>query len=290
MRLNLQKKINITVFKVLFLACLFFFSVSVYSQHFPCKDLAIKAEVLKYEANYKGIFSIGNEIAIAEIIITNNAVGDQFLKNTSLWVSSEKYPNVESIYPFRYRLNSLSSSGCGHSLAYESYRKTNKIKHQLVEQDVVNNLIRRYRKTSSIKNTRPSKSTINWRNSTADFKLNKQVSWVIGDDVQNRLSLLERIRRLPLVIGKEYKVAVNNDDEMFEYNVKVEANKKVDVLGQSISAIKIRVDAYESKKGKKEIAHSPVYIWLKSDDSHQPLQFKTHHPMGVFTIKLIDVL
>ncbi len=231
-----------------------------------------------YQVTYRGVFSLGEDMPIAELALSTKAPDDRAdLQETRLEVSSQAYPVVETLYPIRYRFRSWRQSDDDQTVAFESFEKTDKRRHRLYLRD---------------DSTRGVRSLDMERGDGADA-ITLLAAGVRPDSVGgtgqlfDRLGLLQQMRARPLQDQAEYRVPVATGRERLVYRVKVEGAQTVEVAGRSWPAWKLRFDGYEvTDRGDEQAAHRPVYIWLSRDDERVPLRADARHAVGLFRIEL----
>jgi hypothetical protein len=237
-------------------------------------------EQLRYRVSYKGIFSAGSEVSIANAVLRTRQPAQQspYLES-ELAVTSAPYGYVENLYPIRYRFRSWYWRDFSAALAseYFEYGRADDVEHKLIYLDSLD-------KPFITRKLRPGKQF--------DLELLRNGAYQPASSrgerrVFDRLGLLQSVRGQTLRPGQEIEAQVSNGSKMLRYRVKVEAAVPLRVAGRDWSALKLRFDGFErDKRGNEEHAHRPVYIWLSADDRHIPLLALSKHALGRFRIEL----
>lgn len=239
---------------------------------------AAESEHLQMRASYRGLFSAGAQMSIADIDLVTRRPGDTpgYLE-TRMDVSSEAYGHVEAFYPIRYRFRSWYRDDHSTGLAFEYYEKNNnqRAKHRLIylddpEQDFSAHDLA--------------------REGELDLPRLLAGDYPVVDGTQarfDRLGLLQRVRETDLNPGDTFALPVTNGRRMLEYRVKVEARESLEVAGRRWAALKLRFDGLKADaRDNPEHAHRPVFIWLSDDERHLPLKAVSRHALGRFTVEL----
>lgn len=239
---------------------------------------------LDYRAYYEGMFSLGQEIPIADVSLElkPSALGNQEL---SLGVSSQAYDFVESRYPFRYLFRSLIDHKGQNTLAMDAHKQTNKFKREMYWLDHKAGQIVRLGSASA----EPKKAIalpVNIQHWMTDEQLLPwhKLAFSKTTPVIDRLTLLQAIRTHDFASGKPLTLKVTTGKEIQDYTVKAE--KETTLAGRS--AWKLRIDGTSNKSGRPEPVHSPVYVWLEKGTGI-PLRFEHNHPTGDFRIDLKEL-
>lgn len=232
-----------------------------------------------YQVSYRGVFSLGQDMPIADLTLTDGLPGaGADVVETRLEASSEAYPVVESLYPIRYRFRSWGHREGAGLVGFESFEQTNRERHRLYLRDG---------------SRRGVKSFDMARGEGAEVLAQlaagaRPPALALGvGDLYDRLGLLEQVRAQTLRAGEEFRLPVTNGRERFSYRVKVEAEQMLTLAGRSLPAWKLRFDGYEvADDGREEVAHRPVFIWLSRDAKRIPLRADARHAVGRFQIEL----
>jgi hypothetical protein len=241
-------------------------------------SFAGEAERLDYQVTYRGVFSLGQDMSIADLALTTRRLaGKDRLRETRLEATSAGYPGVEAIYPFRYRFRSWATAADARLLAFEGCEKTRKQRHRLYLRD-----------DSVLGVSRLDPQDAVGRQSLAQLAAGERPdATVIGDGLFDRLGLLQQIRSRELSAGGEYRFEVTNGRDLFAYRVKVEGAQSLMLHGRRVSAWKLRIDGSKSSRdGATKVAHRPIYLWLSRGPNHVPLRLDSRHSVGLFRIEL----
>jgi len=239
---------------------------------------SVLSQELQYRVVYRGVFSAGAEVAIADVELGTRFPGAGAYAEAHLRASSERYPLVEAIYPIRYRFRSwYRPDGSGVLAAeYLEYGSAADREHKLIYLD------------------RPEAPFITRR---LERTLPDLASLERGDyrsppsggvrRIFDRLGLLQLVRGLELAPGREIEASVSNGSHLLRYLVKVESEVEIKVAGRPWRAFKVRFDGLrEDKQGREKHAHRPVFIWLSVDPRHIPLVAESRHSLGLFRVEL----
>lgn len=237
-----------------------------------------RADVLDYRLTYRGMFSGGADMPIADLLLeTRTAQGSRDLSQARIDVSSVAYPLVETLFPIRYRFRNWTIGGEGQLLGFESYESTRKVRHRLYLRDDSSLGIRRFDLTAGA----------GWREMEQLEAGEMPVTPVGEQRLLDRLGLLQLVRSQDLADQAEYRFAVTNGRERLVYDVRVVAAQTLDLAGVSLPAWKLRFDGLESgRNGGLEPAHRPVYVWLSQTPEHIPLRVDSRNAFGRFRVEL----
>ena len=242
---------------------------------------ASAAEELHYRVSYRGIFSVGAEVSIADVVLrTRTPAAQSPYAESELVASSEAYAHVESIYPIRYRFRSWCWRDRSAVLAseYFEYGDPRDTEHKLIYLD------------------RPGKPFVSRpvsREAPLDIPVLRSGAYepVAAKGERrafDRLGLLQRIRGSDLHPGAVVESVVSNGSRMLRYRAKVEKAMPLRVAGREWSALKLRFDGLETDAhGNQKHSHRPVYIWVSADPSHIPLLAESRHALGRFRVELV---
>lgn len=239
---------------------------------------AVAVDRLDYQVTYRGVFSLGQEMPIADLALETRALdGNPRLRETRLEATSAAYTAVESLYPIRYRYRTWSTAEGGELIGFETYEKTSKLRHRL------------YLGDASDLGVRPLDLAAGaGRHEIAQLDAgHSPVSAVAQQDLVDRLGLLQRIRAQELHDKAQFQFAVTNGREPFVYRVSVEGAHLLPLGGRRFPAWKLRLDGIKDVPGgTQEAVHRPVYIWVTRTTERIPLRADSHHPVGLFRIEL----
>jgi hypothetical protein len=236
------------------------------------------ADVLDYRVMYRGMFSGGADMPIADLLLeTRIAQGSRDLRQARIEASSVAYPLVETLFPVRYRFRNWTIGDQGQLLGFENYESTRKVRHRLYLRDDSSLGVRRF----------DLKAGAGWRELEQLEAGAMPVPPVAGERLLDRLGLLQLVRGQNLADQSEYRFVVTNGRERLVYDVRVVAAQTLDLAGVSLPAWKLRFDGLESSRnGGLEPAHRPVYVWLSQTPEHIPLRVDSRHAIGRFRVEL----
>lgn len=243
------------------------------------------AETFNYRVYYQGLLSAMARVAIAEVRLDiESPPGDRLLVST-LSLSSESFGLMDAVYPIRYRLRALYSLQAGQLVAYERYKRTRKIKHDLVWVDEQSGLARRLVADREGEDSLPV-SLRPWV-AGKSFRPQPGEGLAVPHGVLDRLTLLQALREQVPPQGEALELPVTDGEQGFIYRVTGEGREGLIISGQYFDSWRLRIDGFAQKldgEGGLERDHEPVYVWLSADEQHMPLRFHTDHSAGGFTV------
>jgi hypothetical protein len=236
------------------------------------------AESLEYGAVYRGLFSLGTDMRIADVVLESRPPDGNRLGETRLEATSAAYPVVESLYPMRFRFRTWTTTG-GKLAAFETYEKTTGLRHRLyLRDDSVPGM-------KQLDLTRQDVGTREIRELDAGRPPHQLKH--IRPGLLDRLGLLQQVRIQPLHAGAEYRFEVTTGSRRVDYTVQVEKTEVLRLGEEDIPAWKVRFDASRTKPdGKVVKTHRPLYIWLSRAAGHIPLRVDSRHAIGLFRLEL----
>ncbi len=235
-------------------------------------------EQLDYRVTYRGVFSVGADLPIADLSLATRRKFRSDFGEAQLNVTSGAYPFVESVYPIRYRFRSWTEPKAKGLLGFESYEHTRDRRHRLYLRGPSHSGVRRYDLTSG-----------EGRAQLAQLAAGRRPSEVAASSraLFDRLGLLQVVRAAQLHSGAEFKFPVTSGRSRFEYIVRVEGEDSVRIADRLLRAWKVRFEAVEQLvDGRRATAHRPIFAWLAQDAVHTPLRVDVRHPIGRFRIEL----
>jgi hypothetical protein len=237
-------------------------------------------ERLDYLASYRGAFSLGQEMPIADVELQTKQSGDHAgLQETRVVASSENYDLVESFFPMRYRFRTWASADDGRLVGFENYEQTKRVRHRLYLRDEEGQAFERF----DLKQGRGA-------DKVASLEAGVNPVAPPRDEFIDRLGLLQKIRERDLAVGKRFGFPVTRGSESLEYRVEVEVEEDIDIRGISFAAWKVRLEGYEwDENGKQQAAHRPLFIWFSRDERHVPLLVESRNSIGLFKVELNNV-
>lgn len=235
-------------------------------------------EALEYRVEYRGVFSAGSELPIADLRLDEElSAQGAGLNRTRIEASSHAYPLIESLFPIRYRLRSWSRADNGGLVGFETYESMRKKRHRLYLRDDSQSGVRRYDLLQG-----------NGQQELGRLEAGLgPLQTRTGKGPVDRLGLLQRVRGKALAENANYRFEVTNGRELLIYDVSVVAAQSLNIAGTELPAWKLRFDGMErGRQGKLEAAHRPVYVWLSRAAGHVPLRVESRHPIGRFRVEL----
>lgn len=243
----------------------------------PAAPAAV-VEQLHFVATYQGIFSLGQTLPIADVVLRVAAPdGERTLRETELSATSEAHGLVESLYPMRYRFRSWSIGSAPGVVAFENLQKTKRLRHRLYLRD---------------------DSESGYRAVDLDAPAGREALRRLGEGADpsaartrlrlvDRLELLQRVRAGRLDAHTENRYPVTDGRAEMLYRVRVEGAEAVDLGSEAVAAWKVRLDGYErDADGRLVPAHEPLYFWFDQRPGHVPLRIESRHAIGLFRIEL----
>jgi hypothetical protein len=250
------------------LCCLMLFSAAATGE---------RVERLDYRVSYRGVFSLGVDMPIADLSLESRRIADTGLSEARLEISSYAYPQVESLYPIRYRFRSWAESDTGELFAFSVYEQTRDGRHQLFLRDESTSGTRRHDLRAG--DGREQMAQLDGGSRPRVPALPRLLF--------DRLGLLQRMRSEDLRTGAEYRIPVTNGRQRFSYRVRVEGEQWLKLAEAAVPAWKLRFDGVKMKAdGRQETAHLPLYIWLGQEAGRTPLRVEARHAIGLFRIEL----
>lgn len=233
------------------------------------------ALALDYRVTYRGVFSLGQDMPIADVTIAEQTVAGGMLRELQLEASSAAYPVVESLYPVRYRVSSWVDNDAG-LIALETYERTDRTKHRLyLRDDSVQGMSRIDRFAAEGERH-------------VELLRSGRVNFSPEAPLFDRLGLLAQLRAHGPAVGQRISLPVTNGRERMRYDIVAESAATVVVDGKRVAATKFRLDAWEvDARGDDTPAHRPAYIWLGDDPKRTPLKIEVRHPIGLFRVELM---
>lgn len=256
-------------------------------------SILVYAETLEYEASYKGVLTAGKKFSIASVQLEHHkktmGQAKQEVEQITLQVSSQPYPFVEKRFPFRVRYRSLYDPQAARVLALEKYKKTTKTVHEIAWVDKNAGQLLRFRPKGRNAGKRVFPVSLNtWLGGRKTFEFHKYSPVQVPPQLLDYLSLLHRVRFLPLAKGDDYRFKVTDGKHLFDYRVRVENHRSIKIQGKKRKAWKLRFDGRED--GEKEPDHRPLFVWIQDDEKRTPLLFENRHPLGRFIVSLTSAI
>jgi hypothetical protein len=239
---------------------------------------AEQGEQLHYGVVYRGVFSMGSEMPIADVEFRTHPGNRGGLAEIRLEASSAAYPAVEALYPLRYRFRTWTDTE-GGLVAFETYEKTRRLRHRLHLPDASKTGVRRLDLSEAGVGT----ATL----ASLDSRQRPPGVEPPETALSDRLGLLQQVRAKPLHAGAEYRFEVTSGSKRLDYRVRVEKADRLRIGDVELLAWKLRFDGDRVKQGgEREQAHRPLYVWLSRDAGQVPLRVDSRHAVGLFRIQL----
>lgn len=237
-------------------------------------------ESLAYSVVYRGLFSMGTDMGIADAVLESRRPDGGQLAETRLEATSAAYPVVESLYPLRYCFRTWTDPD-GELVAFETYEKTTELLHRLYLRDDSKPGVKR------LDLTREGTGTEEMRQ-LDEGRLPQQLE-DIRTSLLDRLGLLQQVRAQPLQAGAEYRFQVTDGRKHYDYTVRVEQAEVLRLGEIAIPAWKVRFEGSRTKSNGKIVqAHRPLTIWLSQAPGHIPLRADSHNAIGQFRLEIKD--
>ena len=253
-------------------------------------------ESLTYRAFYQGIFSAQKLIGIADVgwetsRIDAHATAQPAIE-TQMSVSSEAYPFVETLYPFRLVYRSLTTPGPVRSIAYEKYDSTEQHGRDLTWLDEESGVALRFRE-GHIPNKKVAgqlpEALESWGSQQQDYQYYARARHKSLPGMVDQVSLLQRIREAALSVDARFKVPVTDGKHWYVYKVRVVSAEPLVVANREWKSLKVRFDGYRVEDGKKIRDHNPLWVWLDNTPRRTPLRFEYSNAFGRFVINLQSI-
>lgn len=252
----------------------------------PTSAMADVAESLSYRVYYQGLLSAMKELPIAEARLETQDGADGRLQISTLTLSSAAYDVVDSLYPIRYRLRSLYDRQGGQLVAAERYKRTRKLKHDLVWLDDGAGRVR-YLRADAAADARLPPALAPWL-ITDRFREQQTDPIALMAGLLDRLTLLQALRHGTPEAGSVLTLPVTDGETLFRYEVRQVAREVLDIGGRGHAAWKLRVEGYKHlPDGSEEADHAPIYLWISDDERRLPLRFRMDHAVGDFTVEWV---
>ncbi len=253
-------------------------------------------ESLTYRASYQGLFSAQKLIGIADVGWQTSRIDApataQPAIETQMSVSSQAYPFVEALYPFRLVYRSLTFPGPVRSFAYEKYDSTEQHGRDLTWLDEKSGVALRFREGhiphKKVAGQLPE-ALENWGSQQQDYQYYSRARHKSLPGMVDQVSLLQRIREAALSVGARFKVPVTDGKRRYVYKVRVVSAEPLVVANREWKSLKVRFDGYRVADGKKIRDHNPLWVWLDNTPRRTPLRFEYSNALGRFVINLQSI-
>jgi hypothetical protein len=246
------------------------------------------AETFNYRVYYQGLLSAMARVAIADVRLDIETPADSRLLVSTLSLSSEAYGLMDALYPIRYRLRALYSLEAGQLYAYERYKRTRKIKHDLVWVDERSGLAHWLLAANQGGAYLPDELRP-WFAAKA-LRSPEQGGLAVPHGVLDRLTLLQALREQTPRQGQELVLPVTDGKQGFTYRITGEGRESLAIAGQPRDSWRLRIEGFTHQRnaaGEMERDHDPVYVWLSADERRIPLRFHADHDVGGFAVEWV---
>ncbi len=268
------------------LACL----ALLYAAFVPASDNLPIVEQFEYEASYQGPLTANTKVPIASVSLQTRQISlpsmPHKLQETSMRVSSELSPFVEEQYPFRIRYLSLYRTNPVTLIAMEKYKRSDELKHEVAWMDYGSGRVARYKIFAGDANLPVLLDK--WLDTPESFSYYKPARHRTQDGLVDRLAMLQSLRSMPMSAGDVFRFPVTDGKRLLDYQVDVQGLEQIQHAGKSVSAWKLLLNGFYTRKGVTSPRHVPIHIWLSNNTAHVPLRFMHQHPLGDFTVELIS--
>ncbi len=120
-----------------------------------------------------------------------------------------------------------------------------------------------------------------WKKKKGNYKIHKK--WVLQRSAQDILSTVFYIRALPLIVGKEYKLAVMKENKIIDVYFKVDRKEILNTRVGKINALVLKPRF--SVKGKFNKV-GDISVWLSDDSYRQIIRIESRIKIGTIVAKL----
>ncbi len=250
-------------------------------------------EQLVYQVSYQGALSGQASVNIADAVLETKAGAETIngvrAYQSTLQVSTEDYPVLEEVYPFRYRFRSYYSTDLSRALYIDVQKTSRKDQHELVWFDWEAGRAERYKKRSKVREEQVSDASAFLVGADArkkGFRHNAKNDLHLNGTLLDRLSLLQVARAQDLFSGKAIESPVSDGKSMYRYHVQVLGRELLEQGGRVWDTYKLSFDGFEQGKMERQPDHAPVFIWVTADSRKLPVRFSSDAVLGTFVIDL----
>ncbi|MGD2081393.1 MAG: DUF3108 domain-containing protein [Chromatiales bacterium] len=275
-------------------------------------------ERLEYTASYEGLLSGGQQVDVAEVVLSTQRRPTRFngepAYKTTVRASTGPYEGINRVYPLRYEYNSLLSADLQRCLMFDQRRDGRKERHKVVWFDWNEHRVARLRRGADdgrgngggleavLDDLAP-------RGMGQGEPLRSQAMdafgelGIIGDEdsyearavsvptlpdrLFDRLAMLQVLRLSDLDGSSSLHIPVTDGEKLMSYRVEILGRERVhaDVDGQGWDTYHLRLSAVEAgDAGPGE--DSAVDLWLATDSTRTPVRLSSEHRLGRFEIRL----
>jgi hypothetical protein len=242
-------------------------------------------EHLEYTLKFRGVVTGFVELDIAKMTMaverTMGRVDDNPAFVTSLQLTTEPYRKAEMLYPVRLRYRSWLDAHKLNPLVAVKSIKTKEQKEAVLWFN--HSQGEAYQYQSGVKDDagigKPPQSLQRFTElPDAEWEKLLQTHRVALRDTEtlDYISILHRLRSLPLKSGEQIDFSTFNGKEVNSYRVKVDREQLVRA-GWNRPALKVRLWELDPESGKKR---DKVELWLSDDDDRLLLRFYAERAIG----------
>ncbi len=265
-------------------------------------------ERLRYTISYRGLFSLGIKLVIAQAELTTRNV--EYLSDrqptylSMLNVTTAPYSKVELIYAFRYRYESWFSADLQRTQLASIWQKARRAEQDVIWFDWDTHLVRSYRWREGDDEIVSSAKVEADGRSGGEVVLPSrllQQGFASGVDMQrfryagkaalpqsahglDYMAMLQSVRFSDLRSGKLYKLPVFNGAALTGFWVTVEDKEALAHGTIVLPAFKLRFDPIYADDSDK--SGTRVYVWISADLQRLPLRFFSETRYGAMTAEL----
>ncbi|MBU0499014.1 MAG: DUF3108 domain-containing protein [Gammaproteobacteria bacterium] len=261
------------------------------------KSPAFLGERLDYRISYRGFFSLGKLIDIANATLSTPARvqsdGTGRIFEADLSVTTENHGILDSVAPFRYRARTfyrIDPQGTAlFSVLLKSKKKSGQYLYQV---DSANGQLVRYRQQENDGNPNaghPPARLMALHGEPGPFSKDRVLAFKAGTPLLDRLSLLQFIRTREFAPGRSFQIAATDGSDLYAYSIRVEKQEKITLAGRAWDTWRLRFEGTKQKdNGRSEEAHSPIRFWISIDANHLPVRAEVEHKFGLFAMALVS--
>lgn len=243
-------------------------------------------ERLEYTFSYRGILSgfTRIDIAHAEFVIQQEVetLEGREIYQASLNLTTEPFRVAEILYPIRYHYRSWLEPDKQTPLLVMEYLATDEISEELIWFDHANQQGYRYVKKELASQAEEATPPVHLLHKLgigqSDYSrmVKSHQSSFSQDEVWDYLSMLYRLRFMPLQPGQITELPLYNGKRIKHYRVKV-AREHLQWDGWNRSAFRLNLN--EVRNGNQR-ADSITSVWVSDDEARLPLRFYVKRTFG----------
>jgi hypothetical protein len=275
-------------------------------------------ERLEYTASYEGLLSGGQEVDVAQVVMSTQPGPTRFngerAYRTRVQVSTAPYDSIERLFPLRYEYNSLLSADLRRSLMFEQRKEGRRPRHVIVWFDWDENRVARFRRgadsprdaqgglaemleelasASSMRGdpvgsgALASLVELGFLGGEEDYEARAVSVPHLPDRLFDRLSMLQVLRLSELEDGTSLRIPVSDGERLLYYTVRSMGRERLKMEGRVWDTYRVRLSAVEAgKPGPTD--DPPVDLWLAADARRIPVRLSSEHRLGRFEVRLQD--